>query len=116
MPKAKKESDAVEETSNETATAAAKDETEEAKEERTTEFHGLESSKCTPGENNAMEDLIEQMTRFLALDKCLPRRQFLSVLNVEAQQPAAKTEAATNETQESDSPPALRFRLEYDPE
>ena len=42
-----------------------------------TTFHGLEST-CNP-----VNDLAEQMTRFLALDKCLPRRKYLSILHVE---------------------------------
>jgi len=47
----------------------------------TTEFHGVESSesKCP---SDPIPDLTDLMTKFLALDKCLPRRQFLSVLNV----------------------------------
>jgi hypothetical protein len=58
-----------------------------------TEFRGLESSnEC------GVESLTEQMTRFLALDKCLPRRQYLSIVHVTT--PMAKEEA----------------RLEYDPE
>lgn len=42
-----------------------------------TKFHGLESS-CT-----ATPDLTYLMTKFLALDKCLPRRQYLSILHLE---------------------------------
>lgn len=44
-----------------------------------TEFIALESNstnKC------GGPDLTDQMTQFLALDKCLPRRQYLSILNV----------------------------------
>eukprot|EP00536_Pseudo-nitzschia_multiseries_P016266 jgi/Psemu1/220743/e_gw1.1061.11.1 len=63
----------------------------------TTEFHAIESSesRCT---NNPIPDLTELMTKFLALDKCLPRRHFLSLLN----QP--KTYATE------------KHHLEYDPE
>jgi lariat debranching enzyme len=43
-----------------------------------TMFHGLEST-CV-----AVNDLAEQMTRFLALDKCLPRRKYLSILHIES--------------------------------
>jgi lariat debranching enzyme len=48
-------------------------------EERATKFHGVESSsnQCAGG-----PDLTDQMTQFLALDKCLPRRQYLSILHV----------------------------------
>jgi lariat debranching enzyme len=58
-----------------------------------TTFQGLESSNSCE-----LPDLTEQMTKFLALDKCLPRRQYLSVINLP--KPSGK-EAA---------------RLEYDPE
>ena len=43
----------------------------------TTQFHATESTDpCLD------MDLTEQMTRFLSLDKCLPRRQYLSVLHL----------------------------------
>ena len=45
----------------------------------TTKFVGLESSKSC-----VRDDLTDQMTRFLSLDKCLPRRQYLSILHVPA--------------------------------
>lgn len=47
---------------------------------RTTSFIGLESSTC-PTEST-IPDLTEQMTRFLSLDKCLPRRQHLQIVNI----------------------------------
>jgi lariat debranching enzyme len=56
-----------------------------------TNFHALESS-CN------VEDLTTLMTKFLALDKCLPRRQYLSILHVECGSPKED------------------LRLEYDPE
>jgi lariat debranching enzyme len=46
----------------------------------TTQFHSLESQKCAGG----TPDLTDQMTQFLSLDKCLPRRQYLSILHVPA--------------------------------
>ena len=49
---------------------------------RTTHFHALQSTDNCNGDN-----LTEQMTRFLSLDKCLPRRQFLSVLHVPSTKP-----------------------------
>jgi hypothetical protein len=59
----------------------------------TTEFHSLEGpSQCTG------PDLTDQMTQFLALDKCLPRRHYLSVIHLPSNCP--KEEA----------------RLEYDAE
>ena len=86
----------------------------------TTEFHGLESSnaKCTAADGSTVEDLTEQMTRFLALDKCLPRRQFLSVLNVTPPLPvptATENSDAPSEDEKQTTRPS-RYRLEYDPE
>ena len=43
----------------------------------TTQFQSLQSSKAC----NA-HDLTDMMTQFLALDKCLPRRNHLSIVNV----------------------------------
>lgn len=68
-------------------TAATNDDTKK------TEFHGLEST-CS-----VEPDLTDLMTKFLALDKCLPRRQYLSILHIE---------------RESSSKEDLR--LEFDPE
>ncbi len=42
-----------------------------------TNFHALQSSCDT------ISDLTAQMTHFLALDKCLPRRHYLSILHME---------------------------------
>jgi lariat debranching enzyme len=42
-----------------------------------TNFQSLETSQNCSG-----NDLTEQMTKFLSLDKCLPRRQYLSLLHV----------------------------------
>ena len=47
-----------------------------------TEFHGIESAKSCTG-----PDLTDQMTKFLALDKCLPRRHYLSIMHVESTVP-----------------------------
>lgn len=48
-----------------------------------TTFLGLESSsaRCVG------PDLTDQMTKFLALDKCLPRRQYLSIMHVPSKVP-----------------------------
>jgi lariat debranching enzyme len=43
----------------------------------TTEFQSLESSKVC-----GISDLTDLMTQFLSLDKCLPRRQHLSIIHV----------------------------------
>jgi len=45
-----------------------------------TQFRGIPSSSCATANNN--NDLTAQMTRFLSLDKCMPRRQYLSVLHL----------------------------------
>jgi lariat debranching enzyme len=42
-----------------------------------TQFVGIESKDPCTG-----PDLTEQMTRFLSLDKCLPRRQYLSIVHI----------------------------------
>ena len=49
----------------------------------TTDFMGLEplSNKCDPG----TEDLSDLMTKFLSLDKCLPQKRHLQVLNMASQ-------------------------------
>lgn len=49
-------------------------------ERETTSFVGLESSAVCPGV--AATDLTAQMTKFLSLDKCLPRRHHLQIVNV----------------------------------
>lgn len=96
-----------------------------------TEFLGLESANNT--QCNGMMDLTEQMTRFLALDKCLPRRQFLCIVNIPIPSSNAgktknesKTEDVNNQdnivfdheekghAKEEESRP--RYQLEYDPE
>jgi len=47
-----------------------------------TQFYAIESTdKCNS------DDLTDQMTRFLSLDKCLPRRQFLSILHITSTKP-----------------------------
>lgn len=51
----------------------------------TTEFRGIESSGICGG-----EDLASQMTRFLSLDKCLPRRHYLSILHLPSSEPSRK--------------------------
>ncbi len=85
-----------------------------------TQFHGMESStqKCIPSmdddenmEMNKIEDLTEQMTKFFALDKCLPRRKFLSILNIRV--PEAKDTPTGSKEGSTES---KEYHLEYDPE
>jgi lariat debranching enzyme len=63
------------------------DKYDEEKSERVpeTEFISLESSNRCDG-----PDLTDQMTEFLALDKCLPRRQYLSILQIPVDMPKAE--------------------------
>ena len=77
-----------------------KDEDEDEDEDdniHNTKFHGLESSSKCAGR----PDLTELMTKFLALDKCLPRRKYLSIMHM-------PTLVASKEDGV--------HRLEYDPE
>eukprot|EP00980_Cylindrotheca_fusiformis_P028690 scaffold22638_cov138-Cylindrotheca_fusiformis.AAC.2 len=79
----------LEETSKETTTKQE----DSSQFQKETIFQSLESSNTC-----ATPNLTEQMTKFLALDKCLPRRQYLSIVNI----PKPSDEEAG--------------RLEYDPE
>lgn len=67
----------------------------------TTQFLAPESSSC----QNALPDLTELMTQFLSLDKCLPRRQYLSILHI----PDAGSHDTKNDAD-------VDCKLEYDPE
>ena len=58
-------------------------------------------------------DVTEQMTRFLSLDKCLPRRQYLSILHVPVQ--SASSHEPGENAQESNSPGGPH-KLQYDAE
>ena len=75
---------------------------------RTTSFVGLESSACPT--DSSIPDLTEQMTRFLSLDKCLPRRQHLQIVNIPIP-PGDVDDEGTNETERL-SP----LQIEYDAE
>ena len=58
-----------------------------------TEFHGMESNdgNC-PDSNPNVQSLTEQMTRFLSLDKCLPKRRHIQIMHVE---PSMTTRSST---------------------
>ncbi len=131
---------------DENAAAESNEPTTKTSTSTSTQFHGLETpaSKCIPrvddddDENMSMkpvEDLTEQMTKFLALDKCLPRRQFLSILNLKVPQIAVEdtttrenddeatdevnrnNEVANNISAETTIAKAKKeYHLEYDPE
>lgn len=50
----------------------------------TTEFIGMESNDgICPTSNSNIETLTDQMTRFLSLDKCLPKRRHIQITHVE---------------------------------
>ena len=49
----------------------------------TTEFVGMESNDGICPESSNIETLTEQMTRFLSLDKCLPKRRHIQITHVE---------------------------------
>ena len=54
-------------------------ETENGGEPKETQFVAPEASSTHP---DAQPDLTDLMTQFLSLDKCLPRRQYLSIVNL----------------------------------
>ena len=49
----------------------------------TTEFVGMESNDGICPDSSNIETLTEQMTRFLSLDKCLPKRRHIQITHVE---------------------------------
>ena len=51
--------------------------------ETTTEFVGLESNNGICPTSSNVETLTEQMTRFLSLDKCLPKRRHIQITHLE---------------------------------
>ena len=71
----------------------------------TTQFHSLEST----GPCNSPPDITKLMTKFLALDKCLPRRHYLSILHIDP----PKKELTISDNDDDSSTDA---QLEYDPE
>ena len=80
---------------------------------RTTSFIGLESSTC-PTESS-IPDLTEQMTRFLSLDKCLPRRQHLQIVNIPI--PSDDTPSKNDSSDDGDlSEMEQSLNIEYDTE
>ena len=68
-----------------TSTGDVRDCVTQEKAKAKTEFHSVEGDgRCGAGVNG-QPDLTDLMTQFLALDKCLPRRHYLSVLHVPMQ-------------------------------
>lgn len=70
-------------------------------EPQTTNFFASESrDPCSP------PDLTEQMTRFLALDKCLPRKPYLSIIHV-------PVDRSTSSNSSDEAEPKLEYDLEW---
>ena len=78
-------------------------------ESATTEFHGMESNdgNC-PDSNPNIQSLTDQMTRFLSLDKCLPKRRHIQIIHVE---PSMTTQ---NSSEDQSAEVESRVWLEYD--
>ena len=68
----------------------------------TTHFLAPESASCP----KPLPDLTELMTQFLSLDKCLPRRQYLSILHL----PIASSHDSDNNVNDD---PKLEYDLEW---
>eukprot|EP00804_Cyclotella_cryptica_P008594 CCRYP_007567-RA/>CCRYP_007567-RA protein AED:0.29 eAED:0.55 QI:0/-1/0/1/-1/1/1/0/522 len=75
-------------------------------------FVGLESNEgiCSDSTETNIESLTDQMTRFLSLDKCLPKRRHLQILHIE---PSSTRAACGGEILNKEAP--NRSWLEYDP-
>jgi hypothetical protein len=77
-----------------------------------TVFVGLESNEgiCSDSAETNIESLTDQMTRFLSLDKCLPKRRHLQILHVEPSSSRVASGGALSSEEESN-----KAWLEYDP-
>lgn len=75
-----------------------------------TTFVGMESNEgiCPDSTDLNMESLTDQMTRFLSLDKCLPKRRHLQIMHVE---PSFSRATPNGQTLEGEN----NSWLEYDP-
>ena len=65
---------------------------------KSTHFVGMESNEgiCPAPDETNIQSLTDQMTRFLSLDKCLPKRRHLQVLHVEPSSSRATGEGETS--------------------
>ena len=77
----------------------------------TTEFRGMESNdgNCPDDSNPNVQSLTDQMTRFLSLDKCLPKRRHIQIMHVE---PSSMTTRSTAENPSAEV--ENKAWLEYD--
>lgn len=74
----------------------------------TTEFHGMEPSDGNCPDSNSLTD---QMTRFLSLDKCLPKRRHIQILHVE---PSMTSRSSTENTNaEVANKPWIEYDLQW---
>ena len=81
-----------------------------AEEGTTTEFHGMESNDC-PDTNPNVQSLTDQMTRFLSLDKCLPKRRHIQIVHVE---PSITTQSSKeNPSVKNGNGPWLEYDIEW---
>jgi len=85
---------------------------EQNAEERTTEFHGMESNDGNCPDNNPnVQSLTDQMTRFLSLDKCLPKRRHIQIIHVE---PSMTTQSSTkNPSVKVENGPWLEYDMQW---
>lgn len=61
----------------------SEEDTTEPPNNNTTEFVGMESNDGICPNSSNMETLTDQMTRFLSLDKCLPKRRHIQITHLE---------------------------------
>jgi len=89
--------------------------TQVAKPAASTKFHGVESNDgiCPDNNESNMETLTDQMTRFLSLDKCLPKRRHIQILHVEPS--SSKILGASDAVSAEEVVFPEKAWLEYDP-
>ena len=82
-------------------------------EDTATKFHGMESNdgNC-PNSNSNVQSLTEQMTKFLSLDKCLPKRRHIQILHVEPSMTSRKSEKNVG-TGVDNNKPWLEYDLQW---
>jgi len=84
------------------------------RDEQTTTFVGLESSACSTERSNS--DLTEQMTRFLSLDKCLPRRPHLQIVNISVRDDGSVDSGDADDSIDANDAIHRPLKIEYDVE